>query len=138
MLDHGPRTVLRSVDLHQFAQTLTAPARLMRRGQAMPTIHPQPIPDHPLPQRLDAQAQAVPRRQFLHRERRAEIAIVLVCQAQNSSPEGLSVPMIARTATFARHQSGWTVNGKRTTQTINLASSQTQQPARSLNRQTIV
>ena len=58
--------------------------------------------------------------------------------AQNSSPEGLSVPMIARTATFARHQSGWTFNGKRTTQTINLASSQTQQPARSLNRQTIV
>jgi hypothetical protein len=59
-------------------------------------------------------------------------------QAQNSSPEGLSVPMVARTATFARHQSGWTFNGKRTTQTINLASSQTQQPARSLNRQTIV
>jgi len=27
-----------------------------------------------------------------------EIAIVLVYQAQNSSPEGLSVPMIARTA----------------------------------------
>jgi hypothetical protein len=91
-----------------------------------------------LPQCLDAQAQAVPRRQLLHRERRAEIAIVLVYQAQNSSPEGLSVPMIARTATFARHQSGWTFNGKRTTQTINLASSQTQQPARSLNRQTIV
>ena len=44
--------VLRSVDLHQLAQTLTPPARLMRRGQAMPAIHPQPVRDHPLPQRL--------------------------------------------------------------------------------------
>jgi hypothetical protein len=78
-----------------------------------------------LPQRLKAQTQAVPRSQLLHRERRAEIAIVLAHHAQNSSPEGLSVPVIARTAAFARHQSGWTLGGKRTTQAINLASSHT-------------
>ena len=51
----------------------------------MPTIHPQPIPDHPLPQCLDAQAQAVPCRQLLHRERRAEIAIVLAKAERFSS-----------------------------------------------------
>jgi hypothetical protein len=32
--------VLRPVDLHQFAQTITPPARLMRRGQTMPTVLP--------------------------------------------------------------------------------------------------
>src|SRR6266852_8621341 len=38
--------VLRAVDLHQFAQAIAPPARLMRRGQTMPTILPQPIRDH--------------------------------------------------------------------------------------------
>jgi hypothetical protein len=34
--------VLRAVDLHQFAQTLAPPVRLMRGGQAVPPIGPQP------------------------------------------------------------------------------------------------
>lgn len=41
-------------------------------------------------------------------ECRAKIAIVRTYQAQNSSPEGLTVPVIARLAAFPRHQSGWT------------------------------
>ena len=32
--------VLRAVDLHQFAQAIAPPARLMRRGQAVPPIDP--------------------------------------------------------------------------------------------------
>src|SRR5271163_2836306 len=44
--------MLRAVDLHQFAQAIAAPARLMRRGQTMPSILPQPVRDHPTAQRL--------------------------------------------------------------------------------------
>jgi hypothetical protein len=32
--------VLRAVDLHQFAQAIAPPARLMRRGETMPTVSP--------------------------------------------------------------------------------------------------
>jgi hypothetical protein len=78
-----------------------------------------------MPQGLNVQAQAVPLRQLLHRERRPKIAIVRAYQAQNGLPEGLTAPVIARTAAFARHHSGWTFGGTRTTQPINLAASQT-------------
>src|SRR6266851_10417506 len=44
--------VLRAVDLHQFAQAIAPPARLMRRGETMPTVLPQPIGDHPTAQGL--------------------------------------------------------------------------------------
>src|SRR5271156_2657382 len=39
--------VLRTVDLHQFAQAVTPPTRLMRRRETMTTILPQSIGDHP-------------------------------------------------------------------------------------------
>src|SRR6267143_562203 len=39
--------VLRTVNLHQFAQAIAPPARLMWRGQAMSTVLPQPICNHP-------------------------------------------------------------------------------------------
>jgi hypothetical protein len=42
--------VLRAVDLDQFAQAIAPPARLMRRGQTMPTVLPQPICNHPTAQ----------------------------------------------------------------------------------------
>jgi hypothetical protein len=32
--------VLRAVDLHQLAQAIAPPARLMRRGETMPTVLP--------------------------------------------------------------------------------------------------
>jgi hypothetical protein len=38
--------VLRAVDLHQLAQAIAPPARLMRRGETMPTVLPQPIRHH--------------------------------------------------------------------------------------------
>ena len=44
--------VLRAVDLDQFAQAIAPPARLMRRGQTMPTVLPQPICNHPTAQGL--------------------------------------------------------------------------------------
>jgi len=51
--------VLRAVDLHQFAQAIAPPARLMRRGETMPTVLPQPIGDHPTAQGLARDRTAV-------------------------------------------------------------------------------
>jgi hypothetical protein len=51
--------VLRAVDLHQFAQAIAPPARLMRRGQTMPTVLSQPIRDHPTAQGLARHRAAV-------------------------------------------------------------------------------
>ena len=36
--------MLRAVDLHQLAQAIAPPARLMRRGETMSTVLPQSIP----------------------------------------------------------------------------------------------
>src|SRR5205809_206261 len=44
--------VLRTVDLHQLAQAIAPPARLMWRRQSMPTVLPQPICNHPTAQGL--------------------------------------------------------------------------------------
>src|ERR1700758_2594254 len=51
--------VLRAVDLHQFAQTIAPPAWLMRRGEPMLTVLPQPIGDHPTAQGLARDRTAV-------------------------------------------------------------------------------
>jgi hypothetical protein len=39
---------VRAVDLHQFAHAVTPPTRLMRGGQAVSPIDPQPVRHHPL------------------------------------------------------------------------------------------
>ena len=44
--------VLRAVDLHQFAQPIAPPARLMLQEETMATILPQPMGDHPAAQGL--------------------------------------------------------------------------------------
>ena len=46
--------VLRTVDLYQLAQALAPPTRLMRGGESVATILPQPIRDHPAAQRSHA------------------------------------------------------------------------------------
>src|SRR5204863_6150954 len=65
--------VLRAVDLHQLAQAIAPPARLMRRRETMPTVLPQPIGDHPTAQSLPRHRTAVMLCQLLRRQRRAKI-----------------------------------------------------------------
>src|SRR5204863_9767235 len=67
--------VLRTVELHQLAQAIAPPARLMWRRQTMPTVLPQPIRNHPTAQRLARHRAAVMLRQLLRRQARAKIAI---------------------------------------------------------------
>jgi hypothetical protein len=52
-VNHAARTFDVGVDLHQLAQTVAAPAWLMRGGQPVAAIDPQTVGHHPLPQRLD-------------------------------------------------------------------------------------
>jgi len=44
--------VLRAVDLHQLAQAIAPPARLMGRGEPMPAVTPQTVRYHPTAQRF--------------------------------------------------------------------------------------
>jgi hypothetical protein len=69
--------MLRAVDLHQFAETVPPPARLMRRRQPVTAINPQSIGDHPAAQRLMRNRAAIMLRQLLRRECRTEVHIPL-------------------------------------------------------------
>src|SRR5271167_270254 len=117
--------VFRAVDLHQFAQAFTPPPRLVRRGSAVTAVDPQAVRDHPLSQRLEAQA--VTRDKLLRRERGTKIGIVLPDQCQNGTPEGLAMLVVARATAFARTQRRCAISSERTTQPENLTPAQTHQ-----------
>ena len=69
----------------------------------MPAIFPQPVGDHPLPQCLDAQVQAMTGRQLLGRERGTESK--KCCRTgQNGLTKRLAMPAIARPTTPPRDQ----------------------------------
>ncbi len=87
--------VLRAVDLHQFAQTITPPARLVRRGQTMPTVLPQPIRDHPPAQGLARDRTAVMLCQLLRRQGRAEVGVSLAHDRQRQGANLSGEPMVA-------------------------------------------
>jgi hypothetical protein len=77
--------VLRAVDLHQLAQAIAPPARLMRGGETMPTVLPQPIGDHPAAQGLARDRTAVMLCQLLRGQGRAEVGIPLPHDRQRQS-----------------------------------------------------
>jgi hypothetical protein len=116
-----------AVDLHQFAQAFTPPPRLVRRGLAVTAVDPQAVRDHPLSQRLDAEAQAVTRDKLLRRERGTKIGIVLQDQCQNGAPERLAMLVVARATAFAGTQRRCAISSESTTQPENLAPPQTHQ-----------
>ena len=61
----------------------------MRRGQAVAAVDPEPVGDHPLPQRLDADLEAVTLGQLLRRQCRAEVNVSLPDQRQRRPAEAL-------------------------------------------------
>jgi hypothetical protein len=60
--------VLRAVDLHEFAQAIAPPARLVRDGKTMPKVLPQPIGDYPTSQGLARDRATVMLGQLLSRQ----------------------------------------------------------------------
>ena len=68
-----------------FAQAIAPPARLMRRGETVPTVLPQPIGDHPTAQGLARHRTAVMLCQLLRRQARAKVGIPLPHDRQRES-----------------------------------------------------
>src|ERR1700684_1786929 len=92
--------MFRAVDLHELAQAIAPSTWLVWGRQAMPTVDPQPIRDHPLSQGLDAHTQSMPCGQLLRRQRRTEIRDMLAHQGQNGSAECLAVAVITGSVRF--------------------------------------
>src|SRR5882672_10016248 len=67
--------VLGTVDLHQFTETIASSAGLMDALQPVFPANPNTGADHPLPQGLDAEIQAVKLGQLLGRQGRAKIGV---------------------------------------------------------------
>jgi hypothetical protein len=64
--------MLGTVDLHQLTQTITPCPRLVDALQSVFSPNPKTGTDHPLPQRLDAEVQAMKLRQLLRRQGRTK------------------------------------------------------------------
>jgi len=90
--------VLRAVDLHQFAQAIAPPARLMRQRQTMPTVLPQPIGDHPTAQSLARDRATVMLCQLLSRQGRAEVGVSVAHDRQRQGANLSGQPMVAGSA----------------------------------------
>jgi hypothetical protein len=119
--------VLRAVDLNQFAQAITPPARLMRGGQAVPPIGPQPIRDHPTAQGLARDLATMVRRQLLRRQGRAEVGIPLAHKRQRQGANLGRQSMIAGFAPVLGDQACGTVMLEAAQQTKHLTTPQPDQ-----------
>ena len=123
-----------TVDLHQFAQTIASRPRLVDALQPVFPSNPKAGADHPLPQRLDAEIQAVNLGQLLGRQGRTKIGVVLADNGQHGLAEHCTKSTVAGPAAFARNQTLWATRSKRVKQPVNLPSSDPDQPSSVLDR----
>jgi len=75
--------MLGTVDLHQLTQTITPCPRLVDALQSVFSPNPKTGTDHPLPQRLDAEVQAMKLRQLLRRQGRTKIRVAFAHNGQH-------------------------------------------------------
>src|SRR3954470_13133862 len=101
--------MLAAVNLHQFADALAPRTGLVNPFQALLAIDPQPIRDHPLPQRLPTKSDPVQLAQLLRRQGRAEIPITLANDRQRRGPKLVGLAAVAGTTTPLRDQAGRTL-----------------------------
>src|ERR1700674_699171 len=93
--------MLGAVVLHEFTQTIAPSARLMDALQPVFPPNPKAGADHPLPQRLDPEIQAMKFRQLLGRQGRAKIGVALTHNGQHGLPEHRTQSAVARAAALA-------------------------------------
>ena len=122
--------VFGAVDLHQLAQTIAPPARLMRRGQAVPPIGPQTVRDHPAAQRLARNRTTVMFSKLLGGERWTKIRVAFADQRQRQDANLGWTPIVARLATALRQQTRGTVLFEPSQKPEDLPPSQANQRAR--------
>src|SRR5580693_4407956 len=96
--------MLGTVDLHQLTQTITPCPRLVDALQSVFSPNPKTGTDHPLPQRLDAEVQAMKLRQLLRRQGRTKIRVAFAHNGQHRLTKYRTQCSVAGPATLARNQ----------------------------------
>jgi hypothetical protein len=76
--------MLGTIDLHQLTQTITPCPRLVDALQSVFSPNPKAGADHPLPQCLDPEVQAMKLAQLLGRQGWTKIGIALAHDGQHS------------------------------------------------------
>src|SRR3954470_16174380 len=90
--------MLGPVDLHEFADAVTAVTRLVHGLEPLPSVAPEAVGPHPLPDRLDPKMDAVPLGQLLAGECWTEVGVVGRDQSQRLSSERRRIAAVARLA----------------------------------------
>src|SRR3954467_94986 len=68
--------MLGAVDLHEFTDAVPAIARLVHGFEPLPPVAPEAVSQHPLPDRLDPEMEAVSLSQLLAGKCRTEVGVV--------------------------------------------------------------
>src|SRR4051794_41574733 len=79
--------MLGAVDLHELADAVPAIARLVNGLEPLPPVAPEAVSQHPLPDRLDPEMDAVPLSQLLAGKCRTEVGVVGLDQPQRLRSE---------------------------------------------------
>jgi hypothetical protein len=111
-----------TVDLHQLTQTITPCPRLVDALQSVFSPNPKTGADHPLPQRLDAEVQAMKLRQLLRRQGRTKIRVAFAHNGQHRLTKYRTQCSVAGPATLARNQPIRPAGAEPIEQPINLSS----------------
>src|SRR3954467_11646091 len=94
--------MLGPVDLHEFADAVPAVTRLVHGLEPLPSVPPEAVSQHPLPDRLDPKMDAVSLSQLLAGECRTEVGVVGLDQPQRLRSERRRIAAVARLAFAAR------------------------------------
>src|SRR5260370_33391946 len=127
--------MLGAVNLHQLTQTITPRSRLMDALQPVLSANPKAGLDHPLPQRLDAEIEAVNLGQLLGGQGRTKIGIALAHDSQDRLAEHCTQSAVAPTAAFPRNQTVRTISTEGLQQSVDLSASDANKPGGVCHRQ---
>src|SRR3954465_10646580 len=96
--------MLGAVDLHEFANAVPAVTRLVHGLEPLPSVAPEAVSQHPLPDRLDPEMDAVSLSQLLAGECWTEVGVVGLDQSQRLRSERRRIAAVARLASARRDQ----------------------------------
>ncbi len=127
--------VIAAIDLDQLAATRPTVSRLLDLRLSASAGNPEAVLDHPVPERLDRELQAVPLRQLLVGERRAEALVPGADRGQRLPLQLRSQPPIAGSAAMFRRQALGAVPLVGAAESAHLPARQAQHPGRLTLRQ---
>src|SRR4051812_50191835 len=95
--------MLGAVDLHELAHAVPAGARLVHGLVPLLAVAPEAVSQHPLPECLDPEMEAVSLSQLLASEGRTEVGVVGLDQPQRLRSERRRIAVVARLAPAGRN-----------------------------------